>query len=84
MCIGIPSKVIAINEQVAEVEALGETRQVSLILMNETVKLGDYLLIQVGNFAVEVIERERALEAIAYLQGIAEQENIIATQQEPS
>ncbi len=55
MCIGIPSKVVAINEQVAEVEALGETRQVSLILMSETVKLGDYLLIQVGNFAVEMI-----------------------------
>jgi len=82
MCIGIPSKVVAINEQVAEVEALGETRQVSLILMSETVKLGDYLLIQVGNFAVEIIEPERALEAIAYLQDIAQQENIIATQQE--
>ncbi len=82
MCIGIPSKVIAINDQVAQVEALGETRQVSLILMDETVKLGDYLLIQVGNFAVEIIEQQRALEAIAYLQEIAQEANLISNQQE--
>lgn len=74
MCIGLPSKVIELNGETAIVEALGEQRQVSLILMNEPVKLGDYLLIQVGNFAVEVIEPERAEEAIAYLQDLAEQE----------
>ena len=67
MCIGIPSKVVALNDQVATVEALGERRDVSLILMNEPVAMGDYLLIQVGNFAVELIEPERAREAIAYL-----------------
>ena len=82
MCIGIPSKVVSINGEVAEVEALGERRQVSLILMNEAVNLGDYLLIQVGNFAVEIIEPKRALEAIDYLQEIAQQENIIPLQQE--
>jgi len=82
MCIGIPSKVVAINGQVAEVEALGERRQVSLILMDEAVNLGDYLLIQVGNFAIEIIEPERALEAIDYLQTIAQQENIIPIQEE--
>ena len=74
MCIGIPSKVVELNDQVAVVEALGETRQVSLILMDEEVSLGDYLLIQVGNFAVEIIEPERAKEAIAYLTEIAQQE----------
>ncbi len=82
MCIGIPSKVVSINDQVAEVEALGETRQVSLILMDQAVNLGDYLLIQVGNFAIEIIEPERALEAIDYLQEIAQQENVIPLQQE--
>jgi len=76
MCIGLPSKVIELNDQVAVVEALGETRQVSLILMNEPVALGDYLLIQVGNFAVEKIEPQRAIEALAYLTEVAQQELI--------
>lgn len=76
MCIGLPSKVIELNDQVAVVEALGETRQVSLILMNEPVALGDYLLIQVGNFAVEKIEPQRAKEALAYLTEVAQQELI--------
>lgn len=74
MCIGIPSKVISLTGQVAWVEALGEQRQVSLILMNEEVALGDYLLIQVGNFAVEKIEPERAEESLAYLTELAQQE----------
>lgn len=67
MCIGLPSRVVALNGQIATVEALGETRDVSLILMDEEVKLGDYLLIQVGNFAVEIIEPERAQCSILYL-----------------
>ena len=74
MCIGLPSKVIELNGEVAVVEALGETRQVSLILMDEKVSLGDYLLIQVGNFAVEIIEPQHAKEALAYLTEIAQQE----------
>ncbi|WP_207062105.1 HypC/HybG/HupF family hydrogenase formation chaperone [Motiliproteus sp. SC1-56] len=67
MCIGVPSKVVALDGQVARVESLGESREVSLILMDEPVALGDYLLIQVGNFAVEKIDKVRAEEALAYL-----------------
>lgn len=74
MCIGIPSKVIQLNGQMAEVDALGEKRWVSLILMAEEVSLGDYLLIQVGNFAVEIIEPDRAKSSLLYLQQIAQEE----------
>ncbi len=74
MCIGIPSKVIQLNDQMALVDALGEQRWVSLILMAEEVSLGDYLLIQVGNFAVEIIEPERAKSSLLYLQQIAQEE----------
>jgi len=74
MCIGIPSQVITIKEQMAEVDALGEKRWVSLILMNEEVAIGDYLLIQVGNFAVEKIAPDHAKEALNYLRELAQQE----------
>ncbi|HEY5717549.1 MAG TPA: HypC/HybG/HupF family hydrogenase formation chaperone [Motiliproteus sp.] len=67
MCIGVPSRVIALDGLMATVESLGQTREVSLILMGEEVAIGDYLLIQVGNFAVEIIEPQRAEEALAFL-----------------
>ncbi len=73
MCIGVPSKVVAVNGLMATVESLGQQRDVSLILMDGPVELGDYLLIQVGNFAVEVIEPERARDALAYLDELEQQ-----------
>ncbi|MCL6415151.1 HypC/HybG/HupF family hydrogenase formation chaperone [Aestuariirhabdus sp. Z084] len=63
----MPSKIVELNEFTARVEAYGEHREVSLILMNEPVEVGDYLLIQVGNFAVEKIPPERAVEALEYM-----------------
>jgi hydrogenase expression/formation protein HypC len=67
MCIGVPSRVVAIDGLMATVDSLGQQRDVSLILMDGEVELGDYLLIQVGNFAVEKIEPARAREALDYL-----------------
>lgn len=64
MCLAVPSKVIEIDGDMATVEAFGETRQVSLLLMSEAVVLGDYLLIQVGGFAFERVEPERAEESL--------------------
>ena len=49
MCLSIPSKVIEIDENnVATVETLGVTRKVSLDLISEEVKVGEYVLIHVG------------------------------------
>lgn len=64
MCIAIPSKVIEINGDVATVERFGETKQTNTMLLGEEVKIGDYLIIQAGGFATEIVEEEAALEAI--------------------
>ncbi len=71
MCIGVPSQVIAVDDMVARVDSLGVQRDVSLMLMAEAVAVGDYLLIQVGDFAVEKIDPERAQDALDYLHEIA-------------
>ncbi|WP_210394941.1 HypC/HybG/HupF family hydrogenase formation chaperone [Motiliproteus sediminis] len=71
MCIGVPSQVIALDGMTATVESLGQQRVVSLLLMAEEVALGDYLLIQVGDFAVEKIEPQRALDALEYLKEVS-------------
>ena len=52
MCLAVPSRVIALDRAMATVEAFGETRQVSLLLLPEEVSLGDYLLIQAGGLAL--------------------------------
>jgi hydrogenase expression/formation protein HypC len=64
MCLAVPSKVIELDGDMATVEAFGETRRVSLLLMPEEVGLGDYLLIQAGGFAFERVEPDRAQESL--------------------
>ena len=53
MCMAIPSRIVALNGLLATVEAFGERRDVSLMLLAEPPVLGDYLLIQAGGFAFQ-------------------------------
>ncbi|MEH1010659.1 HypC/HybG/HupF family hydrogenase formation chaperone [Campylobacter concisus] len=72
MCLSIPSKVIEIDENnVATVETLGITRKVSLDLISEEVKVGEYVLIHVG-YAMQKIDTQFALESLEVYQKIAE------------
>jgi len=72
MCLSIPSKVIEIDENnVATVETLGVTRKVSLDLISDEVKVGEYVLIHVG-YAMQKIDTQFALESLEVYQKIAE------------
>lgn len=71
MCLAVPSRVVAVDGLMATVEAEGERREVSLMLLDEEVALGDYLLIQAGGFAFERIDKQRAEEALRLMQEIA-------------
>jgi hydrogenase expression/formation protein HypC len=62
----VPSKVVALSGDVATVESFGVTRTVNLMLLEDPVALGDYLIIQSGAFAVERLSAEQAAEALAY------------------
>lgn len=73
MCMAIPSRVVALHEDMATVEAFGKQRKVSLLLMQEPLQLGDYLLVQAGGFAYERVEPAAALEALAMLEEIVAQ-----------
>lgn len=64
MCLSVPSKVVKIDENnMATVEAMGVTREVTLDLMPEEVEVGDYILIHVG-FAMGKIDEKSALESL--------------------
>ncbi|GAA8695672.1 HypC/HybG/HupF family hydrogenase formation chaperone [Helicobacter pylori] len=67
MCLAIPSKVIAINDNVALLETLGVQREASLDLMGESVKVGDYVLLHIG-YVMSKIDEKEALESIALYQ----------------
>lgn len=75
MCLAAPSRVIEVRDGMAVTECFGETREVSLLLMNEEVSVGDYLLIQAGGFAFELIESERAEEALALMEELMAEGN---------
>ncbi|GAA6938768.1 HypC/HybG/HupF family hydrogenase formation chaperone [Helicobacter pylori] len=67
MCLAIPSKVIAINDNVALLETLGVQREANLDLMGESVKVGDYVLLHIG-YVMSKIDEKEALESIALYQ----------------
>jgi hydrogenase expression/formation protein HypC len=70
MCLAVPSRVVAIDGPVATVEAFGQTREVSLILLEEPVELGDYLLVQAGGHAFERVDPKAARESLALMEEI--------------
>jgi hydrogenase expression/formation protein HypC len=73
MCLAAPSRVLELRDGMAVTECFGQQREVSLLLMNEDVAVGDYLLIQAGGFAFERVEAARAEEALALMRELMEQ-----------
>lgn len=68
MCMAIPSRITAIDNGMATVEAFGERRTTSLLLLSDEVAVGDYVILGPGGtFASEKVEPEMAAEALAYL-----------------
>ena len=75
MCLAAPSRVIEVHDGIAVTESFGQIREVSLLLLDEEIRVGDYLLIQAGGFAFEKVECERAEEALALMQELMAQGN---------
>ncbi len=73
MCLAAPSRILEIGDGTALTECFGQLREVSLLLMDEELAVGDYVLIQVGGFAFERVEPERAEEALALMQELMAQ-----------
>jgi hydrogenase expression/formation protein HypC len=67
MCLAAPSKVLEVRDGIALTECFGQQREVSLLLMEEDVAVGDYLLIQAGGFAFERVDSARAEESLALM-----------------
>ena len=64
MCLGVPGKIIEINQTMATVDFWGVRRQVKLDIVDEPVKVGDYILNHVG-FAIRRIPEESIAETLS-------------------
>lgn len=72
MCLALPSRVTRLEGEMAVVEAGGSKRRVSLVLLDEAVAVGDYLLVRNGGFAVERLEPQAAAEALAAIDDLVD------------
>jgi hydrogenase expression/formation protein HypC len=66
----IPSRIVALAGDTATVECFGEQRDVSLMLIDAPLQLGDYLLVQAGGFAYERVAPTAAMETLQLLSSV--------------
>lgn len=64
MCLGVPGRVIAVREFTATVDFWGVRKDVSLMIVDEPVQPGDYILNHVG-FAIRRIPPASVQETLA-------------------
>jgi hydrogenase expression/formation protein HypC len=64
MCLGVPGKVVAIDGMNATVDFFGVRKELRLDIVDEPVKVGDYVLNHVG-FAIRRIPPEEVQETLA-------------------
>ena len=65
MCLGIPSKIIKIEDSRAVVDVYGAQREISLLVLEEPVDIGDYVIVHAG-FAIQKLQEDIAKETLGY------------------
>jgi hydrogenase expression/formation protein HypC len=71
MCLAVPSKIIAMQGQMATIDVSGIRQEVSLLLLPEAAAIGDYVLVHAG-FAIHKIDEAAAADTLNLLQEIAQ------------
>jgi hydrogenase expression/formation protein HypC len=64
MCLGVPGRVVAIDGMNATVDFFGVRKELRLDIVDEPVRVGDYVLNHVG-FAIRRIPPEEVQETLA-------------------
>ena len=66
MCVGVPMQVISIEGDQAVAEVDGVKREASLMLLDQAVKIGDFVIVHAG-FAISKLDEEDARETLAMM-----------------
>lgn len=63
MCLAVPMQIINIDGETMVAEIDGVRREASLMMLDEKVEVGDYVLIHAG-FAISRLDEKEALETL--------------------
>ena len=66
MCVGVPMQVIAIDGDQATAEIDGVKREANLMLRDQGVQVGDYVIVHAG-FAISRLDEAEARETLALM-----------------
>ncbi len=87
MCIAVPAEVVSSDGLTALVDVYGDRFRVSLAIMSEPVRPGDFLAVQARRHAVSKVPREEAQAARAFFESIfpelAERARAVAAETAP-
>ncbi|MBT0664074.1 HypC/HybG/HupF family hydrogenase formation chaperone [Geobacter pelophilus] len=75
MCLGVPMQVVSVDGTDAVAEIDGVRRDASLMLLDEEVKVGDYVIVHAG-FAISKLDEAEALETLAIMRDIFDPEDM--------
>src|SRR4030042_5756217 len=83
MCVGVPSKIIRIEDHTAVIEVEGAQREISLLLLNEDVRVGDYVIVHAG-FAIHKIQEDDAKENLRLMKKMFGVEDVVTQAANPT
>lgn len=69
MCLGVPMQILSIDGTDAVAEIDGVRREASLMLLDEDVAVGDYVIVHAG-FAITRLDEAEALETLDIMRQI--------------
>lgn len=75
MCLGVPMKIISIDGTDAVAEIDGVRRDASLMLLDEDIAVGDYVIVHAG-FAISKLDEAEALETLEIMREIFDPEDM--------
>jgi hydrogenase assembly chaperone HypC/HupF len=70
MCIAVPAEIVSIDGPTAVVDVYGDRFPVSLMMLPEPVRPGDFVALQARRYAVTKIARHEAEEARRLFEGL--------------
>ncbi|HEY5513419.1 MAG TPA: HypC/HybG/HupF family hydrogenase formation chaperone [Geomonas sp.] len=69
MCVGVPMQVISIEGDQAMTEIDGVKREANLMLLDQEVAVGDFVIVHAG-FAISKLDEEDARETLAMMREV--------------
>ncbi|HAX94432.1 MAG TPA: HypC/HybG/HupF family hydrogenase formation chaperone [Bacteroidales bacterium] len=78
MCLAIPSKIIKLEGSNATVDVYGAQRNISLLVLDQSVDIGDYVIVHAG-FAIQKLREDVAKETLGYFNTYLKELNKLET-----